>query len=127
MKDFIARSMQMSYLIPDEIQRVHALETKRGYLIPNWNIQQILNAPSIKEKYRLSDESLPSHAIRIENELRFKFKPQFDGTDESSIEWIHALDWAISKKGSLIIWEYSGQNQNRGPLRSQIRDASLVD
>lgn len=127
MKNFVARAIQVSYLTTDQLKKVQELENKKLYIMPNWNIQQLLGIPGIKERYGLphEDEFLASHNIRIESALKTKFKSYFMGQEFGGVDWTHEFDWTVHNQPGKMIWEYSGGGGNKGRLKTQIKESHL--
>lgn len=109
----VARAMQMSYLTMNEIERIHEVEKRCGYCLPNWNVQKILCIPSIKEKYGIPDEddgAQERHTKRIRNEIYKLLSEEGTSVTQLSPEDTHGFDWIIHDKGPEMIWEYVGRN-----------------
>lgn len=123
MENFLARAMQVSYLTEEQLNRIHAVENRCGQCIANWNIQDILKIPSIRDTWYIPDdaESQARHAARIRKELFSKeiVNPHaYPGdTDKEST---HAMDWAIIQRGSTIMWEYS--NSKGSSIKSKMKE-----
>lgn len=126
MKNFVARAMQVSFLTEDQLERLHKVERGTGYLIPNWNLQNIFDLPMIRERYNLpvDNELLAQHNTRIEHELKSKGFLNVGSYLEDSLEWTHAFDKNVIRRSGEIVWEYAGPKKNRRGLLQQL-DATL--
>lgn len=72
MENYVARAMQIVDLFDDEILRLHAIENKRGYYIPNWNIQTLFGKRELKSVYMLpaNDEmEMARNHVRVKSIL----------------------------------------------------------
>lgn len=109
-KGHVVRALQVSYLTKEELQNLQAREKIRLYLIPNWNIQECLKIPSIKERYGIpfgNDEAQNQYHTRIEKEIYnlglFKVAVESD----TDLDYVHQLDWNIFHNKEKINWDYS--------------------
>lgn len=109
-KNWVARSMQISCIEELEIlMKLHATEIRLGYILPNWNVQTLLNLPDIKTIHQIPEddnESQERHQRRIESDIDaqgLKVK-----SDDENLEWTHNQDWMIFRNKGKIVWEYSG-------------------
>jgi hypothetical protein len=118
MKGFVARTQLVSYLTREQLEKVQAREKIRGYIIPNWNIQEVFGLPTIKEKYGLPDdnEALARNNTRIEAELKNKGFMSTGEYYEGNLEWMHAFDWNVFNRSGEIIWESTGGRHGKGNL-----------
>ena len=109
-KNTTARAIQISTMEPWQLEQLHTKENKIGYYLPNWNIQKLLHLKSIKETYGIPDDDLFAHSDysnRIEGEIDTAgFLSMTEGA-ETSLEWLHAYDWAVINNKEKINWEYS--------------------
>lgn len=66
---FIARSMQIAGMEITQINDLHDIERKRGYCLPNWNIQTIFHLPTIKDRWMVPEDGMVAHAQRLRGDL----------------------------------------------------------
>lgn len=116
--------MQIAGMEQDQIEALQKIERERGYLMPNWNIQQLFHIPTVKEKWGIPDKEdlLFVHHQRIEKEIaRLELTKAVDFGSEGFevMAWTHSFDWAIFNIGNKIIWEYSGPKSKKMPGRLQ--------
>lgn len=118
MKTYVARAMQISYLDPDQLDRLHKLEKVAGYLIPNCSLQDMFHIPMIRDHYALpvDNELLAHHGIRIEQELKSKGFLRIGTYVEGSMEWTHAFDKIVNQRSGEIVWDYAGPRKDRRSL-----------
>lgn len=122
MKDWVARAMQVSYLTREQLEKVHDREKIRGYLIPNWNIQEVLALQTIKEKYYIPEDNelLIRHNARIEAELKSKGFLKFDEYKESDLDWMHTFDWNVFNRSGEIMWEFAGSSKSKSGILNRL-------
>jgi|GEM_PF-6498861 len=124
MEFWLARAMQVAAIEDEEtVQRLHAVEEKRGHCLANWNIQELFKLKTIKDTHHIpeDDELQARHNRRIANELqRRNFLHTESGELVSSVcrRATHSFDWAVFKRKNEIVWEYSGGEAKRGRLRN---------
>lgn len=131
MKTEIARAMQVACLTRDELEKVHARERVRGYLIPNWNIQKVLKIRTIKEIMCIPDnpEALASHRERIENELYSNeyLKVALDNKGnmvQQDVPWQHSVDFMVLNNPKKINFAYMGK-KSIGNITLQLENDDL--
>lgn len=120
MKNYVARAIQISVLDQDKVDRLHEREKSCGFLIANYNIQDLFHLLTLRERYNLpvENELLAQHSQRIEQELKSKGFLKTGDYLENSLEWTHAFDKNVVSRGFEIIWDYSGPRKNgRGLLQ----------
>lgn len=68
---YVSRAMQISCLEIGQINDLHDIERGRGSCLANWNIQNIFNLPTIKERWCISDDGAAQegHANRVRTML----------------------------------------------------------
>jgi hypothetical protein len=132
MKNYVARALQISIMSKDQIESLHSMENSIGYLLPNWNIQQLYSLPTIKESYQIpeKEEVFNIHGSRIESELKNKGLIAVETSDatqlNSDVSWTNSFDWNVHNKKSEIIWEFSSYGYGRGKLTDQIKSMSNI-
>ncbi len=111
----LARAMQIACIeSEEELTRIHAVENRCGYCIPNWNIQAILGLRPIRELLNIPDDdsSQSKHANRIREEIkRIDLFSHVSGDGSVAAvngDTSHSFDWAVFNNKSKIVWEYSG-------------------
>lgn len=130
MKNYVVRSLQVSMLEKSQLESLHRIESLRGYLLPNWNIQELFSTPTIKEMYQLpeKEEVFNIHGLRIENELKTKGFLNVDTSDASQdntdVLWMHSFDWNVLNNKSRIVWDFS--SYGRGKLTDQIKSRADI-
>lgn len=129
---FVHRAMQIACMTDQQISDIHQIENKRGYAIPNWNIQELFGLPEIKTHVDLPDDpaALSSHVSRIKYDLLLQkiadvqegAKP-WESIATGNIENTHKFDWNVynAKESKQINFLYQGSTgKKRGGLRSRI-------
>ena len=105
-----ARAMQISTMEQWQVEGLHERENKLEHYLPNWNIQKLFHLRSIKDNYGLPEDDLTQHidySNRIDSEIdRIGARKMTEGA-ETSLEWLHAFDWAILYSKPLICWYHS--------------------
>ena len=116
MKSYVARAIQISCLTQDQLDRLHERERLCKFLIPNWNIQDLFNLGTLKDKYNHPSEYelLLQHGARIEKELKDKGFLKVGSYHEDSMDWMHAVDKKVVERAFEIMWDYSGPSNRRG-------------
>ena len=106
MKNFVARAIQVSCLMRNQLEQIQVTERRLGHLIANWNIQELFNLLSTREIYRIPDnpEAQANHSIRIEKHLKEKGLCKTE--EENGLEWYHSFDWNVFNNIDQINWEY---------------------
>ena len=56
MRDHVQRAMQISTLELDQLSKVHEIENRLRYLLPNWEIQERFGLPTLKDRYGILDD-----------------------------------------------------------------------
>ena len=112
-KKFIYRAMQIARLEMDQINHLHEIEKKRGYLLPNWNIQDLFHIPTLKESCGLPDEheTLSKHNRRIESDIKRSGIIAENIKGETELHAWHLYDLAVYNSKDNILWEYSGKSR----------------
>ena len=127
-KTTTARAMQISTMEKWQIEQLHELEAKRGYILPNWNIQALFHMDTVKDIYGLRDDDLEGQAAyndNIDKEIeRVGIKQMIEGA-ETGNEWFHAFDWAVLAKRAEISWDYA-QNKKGGILSRLAKAVPLI-
>lgn len=125
MKKFVDRALLVACLTKDELEKVQARESLRGYLIPAWNVMQVFGNRSIKEILRIpaDQECLSSHGTRIEGELRkYKYLDAAADPEACGIDWYHAFDWMCHNNPGKINFSYTGPSRGGvGTARSRVK------
>jgi hypothetical protein len=109
MKDYLSRAMQISTMELDQIEKLHEIENLRGYLIPNCNIQDLFNLPTIKDRYNIPDDDLAQagHNKRIDAEInRLELRKTDPAAD--SLDYWHKFDFNVHNLKHSMIWDYAG-------------------
>jgi hypothetical protein len=117
MDNWLARAMQVACLEREQIEKVQTLEMVAFHIIPNWNIQNILKIPSIKDRCGIpdSEDGQGRHAARVKKDLTAKgWKGPGEITD---IGEMHEFDWTVFNNAGQIVWDHSG---GRKSLLAQI-------
>lgn len=117
MKGYVSRAYQISCMEFDQVERLHEREKTCGFIIPNWNIQELFGVPSARTVYNLpvENELLAINNVRLEKELKDKGFLKVGMFDES-LSWYHAFDKKVCEKKDQIIWEYAGPRKDRRNL-----------
>lgn len=124
----VARALQISTMEIDQIERLHQLEVRKNYLIPNHNIQSLFRLPTIKESYGLSEDDLNAQSEynqKIENEIERENLRKGVPIALIGMEWIHAFDLVVFGSKEKINWFHS--SNKKGSLLSRMsRISSLL-
>ena len=139
MENYVARAMQIVDLFDDEILRLHAIENKRGYYIPNWNIQTLFGKRELKSVYMLpaNDEmEMARNHVRVKSILDkdkiflvdvedkngdlFKKPVNFSDMDD-----VHAFDFNVKRKYTIkdFIYVGDGGSGTKGKLKKALMEA----
>ena len=123
----ISRAMQVACLEEDQLERLHKLENRVNYCIPNWNIQTLFNIPSIKDEHEITNDPhlQEKHTMRIKKALmaldligEYDIAPSL----ELGLEPIHDMDKNILSNKAKVIWEYSPSAG--GKLSGKLKDSN---
>lgn len=116
MKNYVCRAIQVSAMDQDQVNRLHEREKLCGFLLPNWNIQELFHLSRLRDKYNLPVESelITAHNGRIERELKEKGFLKTGNYLEGSLDWTHAFDKNVVSRAYEIIWDYAGPQNRRG-------------
>jgi len=111
MKFWVSRAMQIVTMDKEEIERIHKIEKKVGYCIPNWNIQILLGSQSIKSVFNIphDEQSQSAHSFRVEHDLLkiniFRSMENQAKIAVTKVDETHSFDWAVFNRQSEITWQ----------------------
>lgn len=139
--DSIKRAIQISALNPYQLERLHELETKTNYLLPNWNIQEIFGLDSLKYTYNVGTDTCADYCREIEQQLKEKGIDKMAEPSDGWLAYSHALDWAIFNNKEIINWDKRGKSgkgnglwqrlKNGGPdrkvLAAEARETTIIE
>jgi hypothetical protein len=120
MKDTTARAFQISLMTDDQINKLHEIEKKAGYILPNWNIQVLFGMRSIADSYTIAPENMGRHIQRVENEiaqLKLEKQVEYGG---GWLDFMHSFDWVINANKSSIVWKFKDYRK-AGGLMSRLK------
>lgn len=122
-----ARAIQISKLSEVDLEKVHQIEKRCGYCLPNWNIQELFNLATNKEIDDIpSGDNTAQESHRRRNEHDLQSCGINISTFGESLEKIHKTDWQIWKAD--INYIYQGKpGAERGVLLKKIKDKYKED
>jgi len=122
MEFFVSRAMQIAQMSQEEIERLHLTENKRGYYIPNWNIQEMLGLPAIKDRFHIpeNEQALQQHAERIRARIKELGLLNIEGDGlvcSTNTDKTHVFDNLIFKHRDRIDFDYQGSRGSKKLLQ----------
>lgn len=122
----VKRCIQISALDAYQLGRLHEIEQKTNYLIPNWNIQEIFKLDDLKYSYNVNTDSCSEYCRIIEKQLREKGIDKMVEPSDGWLNYCHALDWAIINNKNEITWENRSKNGKfKGLLQKLIKEPKI--
>jgi hypothetical protein len=122
---YVARAYQVGCMTREQIERIHTVENRCRYVLPNWNIQQMINLPEIKDRFCLPDDdmAMANHGRKLKSEIDVL---KLTATDygfptAGNVDAMHSFDWAIyAKKDVLPFMNAGGFRGKKGRLEETV-------
>lgn len=119
--DIIKRAIQISALNPYQLERLHELENKTNYLLPNWNIQEIFGLDSVKYTYNVNTDTCQDYCREIEKQIRGIGLEKQVEFEDTWFNYCHAFDWAVMNSRDRIEWKKQGKSGKGNGLWSRLK------
>lgn len=122
--DTIIRCIQVSNLNIYQLQRLHEIESKTKYLLPNWNIQEIFGLSDLKHTYGINSDECQEYIKGIERQL-VSIGIEKMAEPGEYLDYRHALDWAILNNKERINWETTSKSAKSNGLFQRLKNARV--
>lgn len=103
MKRYAVRALQILTMSDDQLERIHRLEEVTHYILPNWNIQEIMGLSSIKEYFNFpyDVEDLAKQMVKVQDFILSKDlvpHEQLGFVETGNVSYTHDYDRKIIER-----------------------------